>query len=70
MELNDKKKKDEAFRRAFQAKKFKGSRYNYGKVGHHSIDCCKPKKQAQANIIDSDAISNGILDINLSTIIS
>lgn len=52
------------------SKKFKGKCYNCGKAGHRFVDCCKPKKQARANINESDALSNGMPYMNLSTIIS
>lgn len=52
------------------AKKFKGNCYNCGKAGHRSVDCRKPKKQSQANIVESDAISNGMSDMNLSAVVS
>lgn len=51
-------------------KKFKGNCYNCGNARHHSIDCCKPIKQAQANITKSEAIFDGMSNINSLTIIS
>ncbi|XP_070033012.1 uncharacterized protein [Nicotiana tomentosiformis] len=38
-------------------KKFKGSCYNCGKIGHKALDCCLPKKykkKGQANIVEKN----------------
>lgn len=66
LESNDKNKKIKHSVETFKqgnnknAKKFKDNCYNCGKAGHRFINCHKPKKQAPANIIESDAIYDGI----------
>lgn len=72
VESNNKSKKRKRFVEPLKKneKKFKGNYYNCVKAGHHSVDYHKPRKQAQANITEYDTISNGIFDMNLSTVVS
>ena len=51
--------------------KFQGKCFNYGKVGHKSMDCRLPRKNNknhEANVVND--ITQDVLDINLSTMVS
>lgn len=75
LETNGKIKKMKHFEKSFKqgnnknAKKFKGNCYNCGKARHRSNECCKPRKQALANVSELNTLSDRMSHINLLAIV-
>ncbi|XP_022871952.1 uncharacterized protein LOC111391042 [Olea europaea var. sylvestris] len=53
-----------------KAKKSKGICYNWGKTGHRSSECRKPKKNAQAHIVANITLSDGLQEMSLFAALS
>lgn len=69
--INKKRKVlDDVPKRDKDAKKFKCNCYNSGKTGHRSSEYQKAKKNVQANVIERDALSEGIQQMKFSKIVS